>query len=440
MTDNKAQNILYIEDILRDHMALFGYEPILIPVIEEAEIFLTRAGDTIIDRLFTFDRFGHELALRPEFTASVARHYVHAKHNTVKRWQYSGVVFEDFADDHTLQFEKQSMGAELIGQSGAVADAEIIAMAVQGVEKLGISNYRVIIGHVGLQVQLLSQFGLDSRTERVLLAQRETLRRDGFDASWENVKQILSFSDNATTTSTQHDDTQTQEMLDVLLDSTKYGATMGGRSRHDIAQRLLAKHEHSAEEKQIRNALEFLAEWGQISVSTLDAETTLRAFVRDEQSHTILEQFTAMLDLLNAYGVDSSKIVIQADLAKNWEYYTGVVFGIDVGDDDFVASGGRYDSLVGLLDSNQDVPAVGFAYFVDTIADAVHVENVSNNILRIYSDNAVLAIELANVLRGNDIPAVLTDTTDANVLVNPDFIQFANNRYETIDALVEALR
>ena len=440
MTDNKAQNILYIESILRHHMTLFGYEPIIIPVIEEADIFLTRAGDTIIDRLFTFERFGHQLALRPEFTASVARHYVQARHTTVKRWQYSGIVFEDYADDHTLRFEKQSVGGELIGQSGAVADAEIIAMAVQGVEKLGISNYRLIIGHVGLQIQLLSQFGLDSRTERVLLAQRETLRHNGLEAAWENVKQILSFSDKSSTTNAQHDDTQTQEMLDVLLDSTKYGATMGGRSRHDIAQRLLAKHERSSEEKQIRAALEFLAEWAQISASTSDSESTLSAFVQDEQSSSILKQFTEMLDLLTVCGVDTSKVVIQADLAKNWEYYTGVVFGIDIGNDDFIASGGRYDSLVGLFDSKKSVPAVGFAYFVDTLADTVSIERTANNVLRIYSEDVALAIELANTLRTHDISAVLTNTHNADVLVNPEFIQYANNRYETIDALVEDLR
>ncbi|MCA9914473.1 MAG: hypothetical protein KC496_14065, partial [Anaerolineae bacterium] len=60
-----AYQLRYVSQMLHEHMAFFGYQEIQLPIIEPAEIFLTRAGDTIIDRLFTFERSGKQRALRP---------------------------------------------------------------------------------------------------------------------------------------------------------------------------------------------------------------------------------------------------------------------------------------------------------------------------------------------------------------------------------------
>lgn len=436
-TLDTARSAQAIEITLREHMMLYGYEPISIPVISAADIFLTRAGDTIIDRLFTFERYGQQLALRPEFTAVVAQHYVNQQPSPPQRWQYSGVIFEDFPDDHSLQFEAQSVGAEFIGKTRWDTDAEIIAMAVQGIEKVGIDDYRIIIGHVGLQMLLLAQFGLDSRAERLLLAQRETLRRDGFDATWEYVKSVLSFTEQANQNGEQ-DSTQTQQMLDVLLDSTKYGTTMGGRSRHDIAQRLLMKHERSHEESQIREALEFLAQWGQIRDTVDSAKLRIAEFITVDAARSVFEDWFATIDMLRNYGIDTNNIVVQADLTKNWEYYTGMVFGIDIAEDVFVASGGRYDSLVNLLDESQDAPAVGFAYYMKNIITTIDTDSQSAS-LTIFGEDESLCIQVANTLRQQNIPVTIIDG-QADILVNEKFIQYADNRYETLDALVKALQ
>ena len=79
-------------------MRAYGYERIETPIIQPAELFLTKAGDQIINRLFTFERMGRQLALRPEFTALAAHTYVtrypEAPHPVV-RWQFSGSIFEE---------------------------------------------------------------------------------------------------------------------------------------------------------------------------------------------------------------------------------------------------------------------------------------------------------------------------------------------------------
>ncbi len=76
-------------------MSSFGYEILETPILDSADLFLTRAGDQIISRLFTFERFGQQLALRPEFTAAAAHAYITSRRTTIARWQFAGAIFED---------------------------------------------------------------------------------------------------------------------------------------------------------------------------------------------------------------------------------------------------------------------------------------------------------------------------------------------------------
>ena len=168
-----------IQNILYKHMYSFGYQTFKTPIIEPAELFLTKAGDKLIDRLFTFERRGQQLTLRPEFTASAIKHYIELATTDVVRWQFSGATFEDKSDNHSNRnYQQYSIGAELIGDQNIItADAEIIAMAIEGILKLGLRNYQLIIGQVGLLRSLLDSFNLDRQTQRLLLNKRNLLKQ-----------------------------------------------------------------------------------------------------------------------------------------------------------------------------------------------------------------------------------------------------------------------
>ena len=101
-------------NLLRDHMADYGYQRLETPVVGDASLFLTRAGDRMISRLFTFGRGGRELALRPEFTSQAARHYVQGKFGGVQRWQFAGQVFEESPHGASRACQKFSFGAGII--------------------------------------------------------------------------------------------------------------------------------------------------------------------------------------------------------------------------------------------------------------------------------------------------------------------------------------
>ena len=119
-------------------MARYGYEKIETPIIQPAELFLTKAGDQIIHRLFTFERLGQAAGAPPGIHgAGRAILYVTQfpdDQQPVVRWQFGGAIFEDASSDN----QRFSIGAELIGLGGAAADAEIIALAANGAVERGL--------------------------------------------------------------------------------------------------------------------------------------------------------------------------------------------------------------------------------------------------------------------------------------------------------------
>ena len=96
---------------------------------------------------------GLDVSLRPEFTSAILRHAAdNGSTQRSVRLMYDGPVFryadpEDEDGDKTRQFTQ--LGAELIGPPAPSADGEIIAMALEGLQALGVGNARVVVGHVG---------------------------------------------------------------------------------------------------------------------------------------------------------------------------------------------------------------------------------------------------------------------------------------------------
>jgi histidyl-tRNA synthetase len=368
-----AYQVRQIENTLIDFLAQQQYDLIDIPIIDTADLFLTRAGDTIIDSLFTFERRSQQWALRPEFTATAARRYIQQQQQGAARWQFVGSVFAD--DDSSIaNYQQHSYGAELIGAAGSSAEAEIIALAVQAVERIGLTNWQLVIGHVGLQSHLLARYGLDSRTTRLLLAQREALKDParGIAYALEQVQQVMAVPASIENMSSDASPQDAQSMLDVLLDSTQYGTTMGGRSREDIVRRLLQKRQRALAHDRIIEAVHFLHEWVNIRAPLPEALQQIETFLPqdDTPGRQLLADWRKTLDLLQQRGIPAGRIILQPNLARNWEYYTHVVFGIQSADLTYVVGGGRYDELIRLL-GGQQTPAVGFAVYMDRLLRAL---------------------------------------------------------------------
>jgi histidyl-tRNA synthetase len=448
-------NTQKIVQTLQHTLSLYGYEAAETAVIEPADLFLTRAGDQLITRLFTFERYGKQLALRPEFTAAAAHRYAQQHDNRVVRWQFSGTIFEDDPDDFRHNYQRLSVGAELIGMSEFLADAEMLALAAHSAQSLNVGNWRLVIGHVGLTRQLLKRFGLDSRALRFLLHHLPALKDAQMGKTYvlEQLDRALlgkNHAQNGSDTDSMNE-INTQQMLDVLLDATQSGTTMGGRTRHDIARRLLQKRQRVADRAQIVDALNFLDEWAQVAASAEAALPLLEQFVapEDATARQLLLEWQKALLALDAHGFDSQHVLIQPTLARSWDYYTGMVFELRGDNDMLLAGGGRYDELVSLVaGGDQNVPAVGLAFYVDQWALLVEPAEDSHRaiMISINPDNWREATIWARLLRDQDIAVTLLpegEVSDERVLtIDHDTIRLWNDtRYTAaqIDDLIANL-
>ncbi len=146
----------FVENTYRSLVERFGYNEVRTPILEPLDLFVRGIGETtdIVEKeMYAFeDKGGARLALRPEGTASAIRAYI--QHNVQARepqtkWYYLGSMFrrERPAKGRYRQFYQA--GAELIGTQAPSADAEIIDMAVQFIESLGIGGVSVQLNTLG---------------------------------------------------------------------------------------------------------------------------------------------------------------------------------------------------------------------------------------------------------------------------------------------------
>ncbi len=144
------------ENAFRRIAAVYGYEEIRTPLLEPTDLFVHSIGETtdIVEKeMYTFvDQGEKSLTLRPEGTASCVRAYI--EHNIsnqepVSKWFYLGPMYrrERPAKGRYRQFYQA--GVEVFGDAGPVIDAEVIALCVQLLSELGVSNVEVLVNSLG---------------------------------------------------------------------------------------------------------------------------------------------------------------------------------------------------------------------------------------------------------------------------------------------------
>ena len=139
-----------MQESLLGEMRRWGYRHVITPLVENMDVLDLGLGVDQRRRLFKFtDARGDIVALVGERTVPVAR-LVAGKLRGVPlplRLCYAGpVVSTDEARFHHRR-ETYQVGAELVGASGAVADAEVIALAARCLEATGIRRYQIDVGH-----------------------------------------------------------------------------------------------------------------------------------------------------------------------------------------------------------------------------------------------------------------------------------------------------
>src|SRR5438046_3535498 len=131
-------------------MRRWGYRHVITPLVESMDVLDLGLGVDQRRRLYKFtDARGDIVALVGERTVPVARLVAGKLRGAALplRLCYAGpVVSTDEARFHHRR-ETYQVGAELIGAPGAVADAEVIALAARCMEATGIRRYQIDVGH-----------------------------------------------------------------------------------------------------------------------------------------------------------------------------------------------------------------------------------------------------------------------------------------------------
>lgn len=131
----EQQYRLAIMKKLEDIAVAYGYQRIDTPVMEEAGLFSRSIGestDVIEKEMYVFqDESGDNIALRPEFTASIARAYV--EHGMLNRTQpvklyTTGPLFRHDRPQAGRYRQFHQLDLEVIGEGQPVIDAELIAV------------------------------------------------------------------------------------------------------------------------------------------------------------------------------------------------------------------------------------------------------------------------------------------------------------------------
>ncbi len=303
------------QDAIIQVFDMWGYEEAKTPGFEYAELFEAAGKDG--DFRF-FDRRNNLLALRQDMTAPIARLTATRLRGgeRVKRLCYLANLYRYEEIQAGRQCEFEQAGVELLGASGAAADAEIIALAVAAFRAAGVENVSLSLGHVGFIDGLTEEAGF---TPAQAAQVKECLRRHDAVA----MQEIAAASTGM--------DPKVRQLFAGFV-FLQGGAEVGVR----------------------------VAEMGLNRIS-LEARANLRR----------------IYDLAEAYGA-AAFLKFDLGLYRSLDYYTGMLLEAYLPEMGFpVAGGGRYDRMMNHFGA--DCPATGFAIGVDRLMLALARRGLSHS-------------------------------------------------------------
>jgi histidyl-tRNA synthetase len=143
----------------------YGFEEYDGPPLEPLELYTRKSGEELVGQLYAFtDKGGREVALRPEMTPTLAR-IVAARAAALKkpiRWFSVPQLFRYERQQRGRLREHFQLNCDLIGEPGPLADAEIIALAIDVVREVGLTarEVRVRMSDRRVLTVLLEEIGL----------------------------------------------------------------------------------------------------------------------------------------------------------------------------------------------------------------------------------------------------------------------------------------
>ncbi|KQP16831.1 ATP phosphoribosyltransferase regulatory subunit [Methylobacterium sp. Leaf93] len=352
------------------HFSQGGYGPMTPAVLQPVEPFLELSGEDIRRRIFvTQDASGAELCLRPEFTIPVCRQHLARGVGATADYSYLGPVFR-LGSGEAEEFLQA--GIESIGRTDIpAADAEVLGLALEGLDLLGAGEVSVRLGDMGVIDALLDGLNVPPA------AKRRTLRALAAGRSLDDVTTVASVEDphaGLLAAIQGQDPKGVRAFVEDVL-SIAGISRVGGRSAGEIAERFLAKASARANGGAGLNAENraVVERYRAISGDPDQAARSMRelaasAGVTYAPLEAALSLFEERTGFMAAHGLDVERFRFSGSFARNLDYYTGFIFEVtrEHGAAPLVG-GGRYDGLLQHLGSPTPIPAVGCAVWLSRV-------------------------------------------------------------------------
>ena len=153
---DRALKQLYFRKLAEALMDKYNAKYFETPIFESSELFHRGVGETtdiVSKETYDFkDRGDRNLTLRPEGTAGIVRCFIenklYAENLPLKAW-YLGPMFRYERPQAGRHREFYQFGVEAFGSSSPMMDAEVIGMAVNLFELLGLKGIKVNINTLG---------------------------------------------------------------------------------------------------------------------------------------------------------------------------------------------------------------------------------------------------------------------------------------------------
>lgn len=298
----QAETIDFIEGKINQTFELWGFRKIIPPMLEFEDLLAVGMDRSLREKSFRFeDRLSHRLlATPPDITPQIARiESMRMKsHPLPHRIYYNGRVLRHIESQSGRSREIYQAGVELIGLDSPEADAEMIAMSVEAMYRIGFEGYTIDLGQVDFYRGIMASAALD-------------------DYAAAQIQEAIARKDLST--------------VSALLETLNIADT----AKNEIA------------------ALSRL--FGGIEVLEKASE-----IVDNDRSKRALENLAHVIDILSIHGI-KDELTIDLGEIRGLAYHTGLTFeGFVPGLGEPVCGGGRYDSLMAKYGVER--PATGFAF------------------------------------------------------------------------------
>ena len=328
-----------------------GFKYIELESVIETNHIVERSGETFRRFIFSFsDQKGNELCLRPDLTIASCLRYLNEKVKGTAKVHYYGQAFRKNLNK-TDPIIRNQIGFEIIGSKNEKKDdKQIIETSIKSLSKFNYSSGNLVIGNVEIFKLLLNKIDIPKRWR--LRMQRHFWRESYFN----DLLKRLETNSDVDPTIVEIDKAKYQRMLKG--DQSKQ---IAGRSVNEILTRFNNKIKDPRRAKKGRNVAKIIKEFLKINCPIDKAANKLNHFFKKNKINLRVQKDYFPI-AKNKYA--KLNIRFSASFGRQLEYYTGMVFKIDIKSKSKkinIINGGRYDNLIFDLGSSKIIPAVGAA-------------------------------------------------------------------------------